>query len=217
MPSVAQCLAWILRLGHRIEEHFATGLLTTLHLEFAIGPPGAFGLEKTRFLKHCRSWHMVLRRAPNHTTSFTVGIPLSKEFRGAELGRDLSFSFGFSLVLWIVFHSTLISSRALTIVVRCTHPNVHLLPRAHDNHEHKNRMMRGVSEEIQNKFLREFPSSEGETGLAGTTGRWCSRELGVVLNLRASVGDPSSVNSAGGTLKKRNVAVRKESADTHEC
>ena len=47
---------------------------------------------------------------------FLVGVPFTKEFRRGELdGREpLSFSHGFSLLLLIVFQSTLISSRALT-------------------------------------------------------------------------------------------------------
>ena len=46
-----------------------------------------------------------------------VGVPLSKKFRRGKLdGREpIPFSFGFSLLHWVVFHATLISSRALTV------------------------------------------------------------------------------------------------------
>ena len=47
--------------------------------------------------------------------------------------------------------------------------------------------------------VSEIHSSDGEAGLAGSTGWWCPRELGAGLDQRASVGDRSCVGSAGGT------------------
>ena len=46
---------------------------------------------------------------------FLVWVPLSKELHRGELESGTSrFSFGVSLILWIVFLSTLISSRSMT-------------------------------------------------------------------------------------------------------
>ena len=51
-----------------------------------------------------------------------AGFPFPKNsFPSWRTGRSGTLSFsGFSLILWIVFHATLDSSRALTFVVHCT-------------------------------------------------------------------------------------------------
>ena len=42
-------------------------------------------------------------------------------------------------------------------------------------------------------------------------------ELGVGVDQRASLGDQSSMSSAGGSQIKKKAEVRKESADAQEC
>ena len=57
-------------------------------------------------------------------------------------------------------------------------------------------------------------SSEGEAGLAGE--QKCPGELGVVVDQKASLGDQSSMRSAGGSQNKSKAVVRKESAETQK-
>ena len=70
---------------------------------------------------------------------------------------------------------------------------------------------------LKRRTMPEIQSSKGEAGLAGTAERRCPDALGVGLNQRASLGDQSSVSSAGGAQKKRKAVVRRVSADTQEC
>ena len=67
-------------------------------------------------------WTLALSRRRSTIAGFSFpealvpfGLPSRCEFhRGAGRSRTPSSSFGFSLLLWIVFHSTLLSSTALT-------------------------------------------------------------------------------------------------------